>query len=102
MALVMYWHFSLQSIQNSLEENLKEAELGQLAEYIEPNNQERLAQILHPGDGSMMMSFLRAKHRENIWAIGNDILQDWLVKNPEPGNKLVSTLVCMNEVFLMF
>ncbi len=70
--------------------DLTEKELGELAEYIEPNNQERVAQILHPEEGSMIMAFLRAVHRDNIWGIGNDILQKWVVKNPPPGNRLVS------------
>ncbi len=73
-----------------MEEALTEAQLGDLADYIEPNNQERIAQILHPGEGSMMMAFLRAEHRENVWGVGDDILQRWLVKNHHPGNRLVS------------
>ncbi len=50
---------------------MTEAELGKMAEYIEPNNQERIAQILHPEEGSMMVAFLRAECREDIWGIGN-------------------------------
>ena len=75
---------------NAPDDALTERELGELAEYIEPNHQERVAQILHPEEGSMMVAFLRAEHRDNVWGIGNDILQRWLKKNPPPGNRLVS------------
>ncbi len=80
----------LQTETNPLMTDLTEGELGELARYIKPNNQERVAQILHPEEGSMMVAFLKAQHREDIWAIGNNILQTWLVQNPPPGNRLVS------------
>ena len=92
---IFHWDnfiYYLQKGTDPQEEALTEAELGKMAEYIEPNNQERIAQILHPEEGSMMVAFLRAECREDIWGIGNSILQRWLAKNPPPGNRLVSTL----------
>ena len=80
----------LQTETNPLMTDLTEGELGELAGYIKPTHQERVAQILHAEEGSMMMAFLKEQHRENIWGIGNDILQKWLIKNPPPGNRLVS------------
>ncbi len=87
--LILFRSF-FQNICNPMEVPLTEGELGGLAGYIEPNNQERVAQILHPEEGSTMIAFLKAEHRENVWGIGNDILQTWLRKNPPPGNRIVS------------
>ncbi len=88
--MVFFSVFKDKPITDEAHPALTEGELGELAEFIEPNNQERFAQILHPEEGSMITAFLRAQHREDIWGVGNDILQKWLNKNPPPGNRLVS------------
>ncbi len=64
-----------------------EAELSELADYIPPNIQERIAIIL--GTKTEVVTNLRGRHRENIHGISLGILKTWSNKHHEPGNRIV-------------
>ncbi len=67
---------------------LGEPELVEFAEFITPENQERIAVML--GSNLDKVEMLRCKHRENVTAVSVDLLIDWMRCNPQPTNRLVS------------
>ncbi len=67
---------------------LGELELVEFAEFIIPENQERIAVML--GSNLDKVEILRSKHRENVTAVSLDLLIDWTRRNPQPTNRLVS------------
>ncbi len=62
-------------------------ELDRLAEFIEPNIQERLAVIL--GLSTELVANLRAQYREDTHGVSFAILRTWRNKNPHPRNRVV-------------
>ena len=67
---------------------LGESELVEFAEFIIPENQERIAVML--GSNLDKVEMLRSKHRENVTGVTLDLLIDWTIRNPQPTNRLVS------------
>ncbi len=67
---------------------LAEPELAEFAEFIIPENQERIAVML--GSNLDKVEMLRSKHRENVTGVSIDLLIDWMRCNPQPTNRLVS------------
>ena len=67
---------------------VSEAELSELAEYIPPKAQERLALIL--GMEGEVVANLRGEHRDNMHGISLGILKKWRNAHHQPGNRVVS------------
>ncbi len=65
-----------------------DTELSELAEYIPPNTQERIALILQMG--REVVQNLRGEHRENTHGVSLGILKKWTNRHHDPGNKVVS------------
>ncbi len=69
-------------------EPLREADLVEFAEYITPENQERMAVML--GFDLNRVETLRCKHREHVTGVSLDLLLDWMTCNPQPTNRMVN------------
>ncbi len=78
--------------QSPLEEMepLSEADLVEFAEYVTPEHQERMSVML--GSDLDRVETLRCKHRENVTGVSLDLLIDWMTCNPQPTNRLVSSI----------
>ncbi len=68
-----------------------EVELSDLANYIPPNAQERIALIL--GMEGETVENLRGEHRDNIHGISLGILRKWKNAHHQKGNKVVSFII---------
>ncbi len=69
-------------------EPLAEPELVEFSEFITYVNQERIAVML--GSNIDKVEILHCKHRENVTGVSIDLLIDWMRRNPQPTNRLVS------------
>ena len=67
---------------------LRESDLVVFSDYITYDIQERISLML--GFDLNKVEILRCKHRENVTAVGLDLLIDWMRCNPQPTNRLVS------------
>ncbi len=67
---------------------LGEPELVEFSEFITYVNQERIAVLL--GSNIDKVEMLRSKHRENVTGVSIDLLIDWMRRNPQQTNRLVS------------
>ncbi len=66
-------------------------ELSDLANYIPPNAQERIALIL--GMGGEVVPNLKGEHRDNMHGISLGILKKWRNAHHQPGNRVVSFII---------
>ncbi len=72
----------------SFHEPLGEPEVVELSQYITYDNQERVAIML--GSDLDKVETLRCKHRENVTGVTLDLLIDWMIRNPQPTNRMVN------------
>ncbi len=71
-------------------EPLSEADLVEFAEYITPEYHERMSIML--GFDVDRVETLRCKHREHVTGVSLDLLIYWMTYNPQPTNRLVSSI----------
>ncbi len=91
VCMIFYLSYKIRILSLPVGEYMKpvtEKELSELAEYIPPNAQERIALIL--GMEGEVVANLRGEHRENMHGISLGILKRWTNINHEPGNRVVS------------